>query len=200
MGLTASVFGSKDMFGPFYSGEGIIEESDGNLIFVAGNYRVGAFGWLAGSSMERDGAPNAGLHDQRAVFEWVQSHIHLFGGDPTTVSAWGESAGAGSILHHLIAKGGQQDPLFRRVIVQSPAYQINFDRRGAAEEVFRTYAKLAGCDGQGLECLRKASAERLQRANLDLQANAVSGVFMVGPATDGGYVRQLPALELASGK
>lgn len=51
------------------------------------SYRVGAYGWLAGTTMEEEGTPNAGLWDQRAAFEWVQSYITLLGGDPTQVTA-----------------------------------------------------------------------------------------------------------------
>ena len=63
----AFVFGSKSEFDitnfPFYSGEGLIGAANESLIFVAGNSRLGAFGWLAGSYMESNGLPNAGLSD-----------------------------------------------------------------------------------------------------------------------------------------
>lgn len=95
----------------FYDGGGLVDQSGGNLIFVTGNYRLGAYGWLAGTTMEQQGTPNAGLYDQRAVFQWVQDFAYLFGGDKSQVSAWGESAGAGSIMHHLVADGGSQDPV-----------------------------------------------------------------------------------------
>lgn len=63
--------------------------SDG-IIFVAPNYRLGAFGWLAGESLDAiNGTANVGLHDQRLALEWVQSNIHLFGGDPTQVTLGG---------------------------------------------------------------------------------------------------------------
>ncbi len=117
----AYLFGSKDGFEAleFYDGSGMINESGGNLIYVAMNYRVGAFGFLAGSTMESEGLPNAGLWDQRAALQWIQDYIHLLGGDPTQVTAMGESAGAGSILHHLVAR---ETPLFSKAILQSRAY------------------------------------------------------------------------------
>jgi carboxylesterase type B len=54
---------------------------------------LGAFGYLGGTTVERDAIPNAGFWDQRAIFEWIQEHIHLVNGDKDDVSVWGESAG-----------------------------------------------------------------------------------------------------------
>jgi carboxylesterase type B len=57
-------FGSKNSFGPLYTGQSMIAASNYQTIFIAGNYRVGAFGWLAGNYMESVAQPNAGLYDQ----------------------------------------------------------------------------------------------------------------------------------------
>ena len=41
----AYIFGGKDSYGdilPVYDGTGVIQESAGNVIFVASNYRVGS--------------------------------------------------------------------------------------------------------------------------------------------------------------
>lgn len=142
--------------------------------------------------MEKEGLPNVGLYDQRAVFQWIQDYISLVGGDKKQVSAWGESAGGGSILHHLTAFGGTQDPLFSRAILQSPGLAFAFDRKGSLEQVFQTFAKSAGCAGKGVACLRAASAEALEAANK-------KGIYGLNPSADGGYVRQLAILELAKG-
>lgn len=50
------------------------------VIYVSINYRLGAMGWLSGSSFQENGTANAGLHYQRFALEWVQQNIHLFGG------------------------------------------------------------------------------------------------------------------------
>jgi carboxylesterase type B len=77
--------------------------------------------------------------DQQFGLQWVQKHasqldwtfifrvhkhlipqINKFGGDPAKVTIWGESAGAGSVLQHLIANGGNTHPaLFRAAITSS---------------------------------------------------------------------------------
>ncbi|KAK3043956.1 hypothetical protein LTS18_002557, partial [Coniosporium uncinatum] len=111
----------------------------------------------------------------------------------------GESAGAGSIVHHITAFGGKQDPLFQRAILQSAAYQPQYDRAGALEGVFQNFTNAAGCAGQGVACLRRASVDNLANANRLAIQNAVPGTFGFGPGSDGGWVRQLPVLEFASG-
>ena len=149
--------------------------------------------------MEQQGLPNTGLYDQRATLQWIQNNIHLVGGDPAQVSAWGQSAGAGSILHHLVAFGGTQDPLFSKAVIQSPAFGPKFDRKGSIEDTFQNFTELAGCSGQGVACLRAASTETLQGANTTLIQQAPPGTAAVSPAADGTLIRQLPRLEFASG-
>ena len=196
------IFGSKDQLEPelpFYDGTGMISQSGNNIIFVASNYRLGAFGFLAGTTMETQGLPNAGLWDQRAALQWTQDNIALVGGDPTQVTAMGESAGAGSILHHLVAEGGTLAPLFSKAILQSPAFQPAWGRQQGLQAVYTQFEALAGCAGLGVACLRAASSETLLTANTALNNAAADGTFIVGPAADGSFIRQVPALEFASG-
>ncbi|KAL8830863.1 MAG: hypothetical protein Q9170_005546 [Blastenia crenularia] len=77
------VFGWKDQYG---SPEGLFDaatnETEQNIIYVAMNYRLGAFGWLGGLKyLEDGGTANLGLFDQAFAMTWVQQNIHQFGGD-----------------------------------------------------------------------------------------------------------------------
>ncbi|KAH7062200.1 Alpha/Beta hydrolase protein [Macrophomina phaseolina] len=190
------VYGSKDLYG----GGPLLQTANNTLIYIASNYRLGAYGFLAGASMERDGLPNAGFWDQRAALNWTATYAALLGGDPRSVTAFGESAGAGSILHHITAFGGAQDPLFGRAILQSPAFDFRWDRAGAAEQQFRNFSAAAGCAGGGVECLRSASAAALQTANDEGARTPYAERSAYEPTADGGFVRQMAPLELRAGR
>lgn len=133
------------------------------------------------------------------IIYMVHHSLHISQYSPLSNSAWGESAGAGSILHQLVSFGGTQDPLFSKAVMLSPAFALMFDRKGMLEQTFNNFTALAGCAGQGVDCLRAASAATLKAANTQLNQNAVQGTFAVGPAADGKLIRQLPSLEFASG-
>lgn len=116
--------GEKTGFGQ-YNPSGIIKASQVSgsegVVFVAINYRLGAFGWLSGPTLQSDGTANAGLYDERLALSWIQKNIHLFGGDGQRVTVFGESAGAGSIMHQITAFGGLQGPApFQQAVLQSP--------------------------------------------------------------------------------
>ena len=81
-----------------YPGTELIETSNGGLIYVQIQYRLGVHGFLSGSTVQEDGTGNAGLLDQRAAINWVQRNIHAFGGDPAKVTLNGGSAGGGSVM------------------------------------------------------------------------------------------------------
>lgn len=54
------VLGAKNQF-TLYDAAGLIQASQNKMVFVSGNYRLGAFGWLAGTTVEKEATPNAGL-------------------------------------------------------------------------------------------------------------------------------------------
>ncbi|GAS98564.1 putative carboxylesterase [Mycolicibacterium canariasense] len=83
------------------------------VVVVSLNYRVGFEGFAHVA-----GAPNnRGLLDQIAALHWVHDNISAFGGDPTNVTLFGQSAGAGSIAALLTA--ADRAGLFHRAIIQS---------------------------------------------------------------------------------
>ncbi|KAF2155455.1 alpha/beta-hydrolase [Myriangium duriaei CBS 260.36] len=171
-------------------------DSDG-VIYVAPNYRLGAFGWLSGPTFQQDGGlSNAGLYDQRFALQWVQKYIHLFGGDPHQVTVFGESAGGGSIVHHITAFGGVRNP-FKRAIVQSPGFQPTVSRH-QQETIFQNFLKAANVTT--LAEARQLPYEQLQLANLITVGASPYGTYTYGPVVDGLIAPSTPGELLALGK
>ncbi|GJN86733.1 hypothetical protein PLIIFM63780_010315 [Purpureocillium lilacinum] len=93
------------------------------FVFVSVNYRVGGFGFMPGNEVMKDRSANIGLLDQRLALEWVADNIAAFGGDPSKVTIWGQSAGAISVFDQMLLYGGNAsykgNPLFRGAIMNS---------------------------------------------------------------------------------
>ncbi|KAI0534547.1 sterol esterase [Xylaria digitata] len=149
------------------------------FIFVAVNYRVGGFGFLPGKEVLADGAGNLGLLDQRMGLEWAQDNIAAFGGDPTKVTIWGESAGSISVYNQMALYGGNNtykgNKLFRAAIMNSgsvvPADRLDCSR---CQDIYDKVVKSAGCSGSKdtLQCLRAADHDTFLNA-----ANSVPGAL-----------------------
>jgi para-nitrobenzyl esterase len=104
---------------PLYPADALARQG---VIVVSMNYRMGRLGFFAHPALaaEAPGEPhgNYGYLDQLAALQWVKRNIASFGGDPDQVTIFGESAGGGSVLAHLVSP--MSTGLFQRAILQSP--------------------------------------------------------------------------------
>ena len=184
----AFVTGSGSMV--LYRGNSLAERGD--VVVVTINYRLGALGFLAHPDL-RDGetgaAGNWGLLDQIAALEWVADHIERFGGDPSNVTIFGESAGSMSVSTLLgtpRAKG-----LFAKAVAQSggPA-GVPLDE--AAEITERL---LQECNVDDFDALRELPVEELLAA----QGRITAGRLPWMPCVDGATVPEAPIKAIAGG-
>ena len=117
------------------------------VIVVSMNYRLGIFGFLALPELAAESANHAsgnyGLMDQTAALAWVQRNIAAFGGDPTNVTLFGESAGSRSVCEQMaspITRG-----LFAKAIGESSAAfdspDITIPHREQAERIDAVWAE-----------------------------------------------------------
>ncbi|KAK1234054.1 hypothetical protein PQX77_002748 [Marasmius sp. AFHP31] len=187
-----------------YDGSDLISRSHSGIVVVVIQYRLGLFGFLSGNAVYSNGALNAGLLDQHFALRWVNKHIHKFGGDPTRVTIWGESAGAGSVLQQVIAEDGQtQPPLFRGAITSSTFLPSQYAFNDSIPEALYTQVvDSVGCSfsSDTLKCLRDADTNTLQTANAKINLAGFFGTFTFVPVVDGTFIKQRPIEALKQGK
>jgi carboxylesterase type B len=76
------------------------------VIGVSLNYRLSAFGFMAGDEVREAGITNNGFRDQRLALHWINENIKAFGGSPDKVTIYGESSGAESVSAQTFAYNG----------------------------------------------------------------------------------------------
>ena len=175
---------------PLYDGARFAAE--GQVVIVTINYRLGPLGFLHLGSLGPDFDNNLGLLDQLAALQWVQQNIAAFGGDPTRVTVFGESAGAMSIADLLgmpAARG-----LFQAAILQSGAVRLQKPER--ATQIARlVMAELGVTDAAGL---RQVSVEELLRVS-QLVMHKTPGGLPFQPVFDGQTMPKQPLEAVAAG-
>merc|ERR1711884_625356 len=87
-----------------------------DVVLVTINYRLGFLGYFAHPDLN---ATNFGLQDQVKALEWVQKNIGAFGGDPSQVTIFGQSAGGASVLALMVSP--LSEGLFQGAISESGA-------------------------------------------------------------------------------
>ena len=94
------------------------------VVAVSIEYRAGSLGFMAHADLAKESpeghSGNYGILDQIFALQWVQRNIKNFGGDPTKVTIFGESAGAMSC--HILCASPLAKGLFRACISQSGAF------------------------------------------------------------------------------
>ncbi|KAF4613472.1 hypothetical protein D9613_008005 [Agrocybe pediades] len=199
------IYGASDSgIGILFDGNDLVRASGGEVVAVAIQYRAGLFGFLAGQKVKEGGALNAGLLNQQFALQWVQKHIAKFGGDPRKVTIWGESAGAGSVLQHVVANGGKTKPSLFRAAMTSSTFlpsQYQYNSR-IPEAIYNQVLSLTNCTTakDSLECLRHAPIEVLQAANAVILHHGFYGTFTFVPVVDGSLIIDNPTKLIQQGK
>eukprot|EP00753_Platysulcus_tardus_P009999 PLAT2467.8.p1 GENE.PLAT2467.8~~PLAT2467.8.p1 ORF type:complete len:553 (-),score=255.23 PLAT2467.8:191-1792(-) len=190
--------------GPFdmYKGSVIVNRTR-NVVVVNINYRLFVLGFLVTENIPG----NMGLLDQRAAFRWVRDNIAAFGGDPTNVTIWGESAGAMSVGIHLVSPGSKG--LYHRAIMESNPAAWFYRTPAEMRDYGRSVLKLANC--HDVDCLRKVDPLTLTRiadkaagspmnfaeANIP---HVLDGFLQFIPVVDGVILPKTPMEAFAAGE
>ncbi len=132
--------------GYFYSGASL---AGNGVVIVSLNYRLGIFGFFSHPALLAEGskAGNQGLWDQRFALQWVQTNIAKFGGDPSNVTIFGESAGSLDVCMHVASP--QTPPLFERAISESGGCTTRQPTLADDTPLVLAAAAQLGCPGAG---------------------------------------------------
>ncbi|KAG0044255.1 hypothetical protein BGZ83_010500 [Gryganskiella cystojenkinii] len=180
---------------PLYEAGNLV--SRGEVVVVTVNYRLGIFGVFQNSDkILRSEAPgNLALRDQIAALHWVKENIADFGGDPTRVTIFGESAG-GYSMRSLISAPASFG-LYQNVIIQSDFMGMPFMDKDFADDLATRFLTNLGCNPDDIACARSkntselVTAETLAIASMQKSPQysyAIAEVF-IRPVVDGDLIQ-----------
>lgn len=127
--------------GGYVSGGGEAEKYDADhlvregVVVVSVTFRLGGFGYL---TPKDTGDSNIGVQDQIEALRWVSLNIARFGGDPTNVTLFGQSAGGDAILSLMACEAAAG--LFTRAIVQSAPLGLRSGRSALYSTARKAFA------------------------------------------------------------
>ena len=150
-----------------------------DIVLVSANFRLGPLGFL--STETTDCAGNFGLKDQLEVLKWIQENIATFGGNPKSVTIFGESAGGASVTYHMLSP--KSKGLFHKGIAQSGTYFNPWAQpahKGVPAQRAKKMAEIVGCPSDGdwpkmLECLRQKPVDDIVATVYDLFVSFFDG-------------------------
>jgi len=165
---------------PAYDGTRLAEKG---VVLVSVAYRLGVFGFLADPELSRESGKgisgNYGLEDQIAGLKWVKANIAKFGGDPSRVTIFGESAGGMSVSMLTVSPAAKG--LFQRAISESGG-SLGPARLG--NEGGETVPPLKVAEAAGQKFLAKLGANDIKSARA---LNAEKIQTALGPGLQGGF-------------
>lgn len=169
------------------------------VIVASMQYRMGVMGFLFSGTDDAPG--NMGLLDQQLAIKWIYDNIESFGGESSKITLFGESAGAASISHHLLAPSSW--PYFNNAIMLSSTSLAPWaiDKPADVLQLTLSLAEEMDCGDKDLreiiKCLRSANSSDLELKQWSLDIENI-GTF--SPTVDGNFLTDYPSQLLNSGK
>ena len=163
------------------------------VVVVVIQYRLGPFGFLTTGDSAAPG--NFGMLDQVEALKWVKDNVEHFGGDPSQVTIFGESAGATSVTLHLLSP--LSDGLFHQAIAESGVdlcpfaiQPINYGLH-YAEELAQKLDCATGDHSAMVACIRDKNGTELQTAAEAIKSRFID-VLMWAPVVDKHFLFDTP--------
>ncbi|KAL2867434.1 Alpha/Beta hydrolase protein [Aspergillus lucknowensis] len=194
-----------------YPPAGLVRENDFKdlpAIYVAINYRLGAFGFAASDALREEDNLNVGLLDQRLGLQWVQDHIEAFGGNKHNVTIFGSNVGFSNVQFQLTAYGRSDDAgLFSGAILSSgPTLAGDAVTAGLSDQHTASLAESLDCASEDsaaeLACLRSTPLDTIVDAavNVSLEVMPLGGMGAFRPTAPSSFIPDAPSRLLRDGR
>ncbi|XP_012975350.1 carboxylesterase 1C isoform X1 [Mesocricetus auratus] len=162
------IHGGGLMIGGASTYDGLALSAHENVVVVTIQYRLGIFGLLSTGDEHSPG--NWGHRDQVAALRWVQDNIANFGGNPGSVTIFGESAGGASVSVLVLSPLAKN--LFHRAISESGVVVSTGLVKRNTQSVTELIATISGCktttSAVMVHCLRQKTEKELLEVSLKL--------------------------------
>ncbi|RYP22994.1 hypothetical protein DL767_008919 [Monosporascus sp. MG133] len=184
-----------------------VQRSQSHVVVIL-NHRLNFFGFpnAAGLGQEKQ---NVGLMDQRLAVEWVRDNIERFGGDPSRLVLWGQSAGAIATGYYAFAY--QDEPIVSGFIMDSGTELVDRTTHDPTHSFFSWVASQVGCEKPSAEeelaCMRRVDAKRVEDVIQIQQDSGRAPYITFQPVVDdrivfsnwteraaGGHLTKIPAI------
>ena len=171
------------------------------VVVVVIQYRLNLFGFMTSGDSNAPG--NYGMLDQIQALTWVKENIHAFGGNPSRVTIFGESAGATSVS--LLILSPLATGLFQQAIAESGVdfspFAVSTKSDGA--NFAKAVATEVGCSVEDtrdmVECMRDKRASELLNATIALNPMSIKGIILA-PVVDNNFLPDTPKTLRKEGK
>ncbi|MPC25228.1 Venom carboxylesterase-6 [Portunus trituberculatus] len=171
-----------------------------DVVIVTLQYRLGILGFLSTEDDVITG--NMGLKDQTLALSWIQRNVHKFGGDPLSITLFGESAGAASVHFQILTP--KSIGMFKRAILHSGSALCPW-AMGAKHAAVAEYA------GVVFNCTIDEGSEKLIECLQGVDALKLAGIpqhltewlffpLLMGPRVDGQYLPKHPNFLMKEGR
>ncbi|KAE8608883.1 hypothetical protein XENTR_v10011647 [Xenopus tropicalis] len=159
-----------------------------NVVVVSIQYRLGIMGFFSSGDKEVRG--NFGFLDQVAALQWVRDNIKDFGGNPQSVTIFGESAGGVSVSAQVLSPLSKG--LFHKAIAESGVAILPGLMTSKNEEILpllSVVANISSCSVSDLVgCLKKKTEDEIVAITAAMRfvmfPAVVDGVFLPKPAEE----------------
>ena len=163
------------------------------VVVVIIQYRLGPFGFLTTGDSAAPG--NYGMLDQVEALKWVKENIENFGGNPSKVTIFGESAGGSSVGLHLLSPLSRD--LFHQAIPESGVDLSPFAIQPTSFGLRFTkeLAQKLNCGSSDhyamVSCMRSKTASDMQKTAESIKFGFVNYLYWA-PVVDKNFLHDTP--------